>query len=190
MDPTVVGIIVIIALVGYAVFSVIYKQKKGMKNARSGEDKARVRALLEKALPEELPFTPVYVHMSYGRHTVTHYTYALAVQPEKDQLWVVPVGKEGDLLYPGKPFVFTLETLGSVFFSASKDKAGKRMSSAEFYDRDRERLFRLEVNDFECREDRFHWLDVYQPEEVSVFIQMMEKWAAQKPLEPKKKKKK
>lgn len=188
MNPTVVGIILIVSIVGYSIFSVMYKQKTGMKNARSGEDKARVRALLEKTLPEEIPFTPIYVHMSMGRHAVTHYTYALAVQPEKDQLWVVSVGKEGDLLYPGNSFVLALEALGSVYFSASKDNLGERRSIADFYDRNRERIFRLEVNDFECREDRYHWLDVYQPEEVSVYIQMMERWAAQKPLKAKKEK--
>ena len=185
MDPTVVGIILIVAIVGYSIFSVIHKQNKGMENARYGEDKARVRALLEKTLPEEMPFTPIYVHMSIGRHTVTHYVYALAVQPEKDSLWVVSVGKEGDLLYPGKPFTLTLEALGSVYFSVSKDKEGERRSTADFYDQNRERIFRLEVKDFEYREDRYHWLDVCQPEEASVFYQMMERWAAQKPLKAK-----
>ena len=185
MDPTVVGIIVIVAIVGYSVFSVLHKQNAGAKNAQSGEDKARVRALLKKALPQELPFTPVYVHMSIGRHAVTHYVYALAVQPEKDQLWVVPVGKEGELLYPGKPFVLALEALGSVYFSVSQDKEGERFSTTDFYDQNRERIFRLEVKDFEYREDRFHWLDVYQPEETSVFYKMMERWAAQKPLKTK-----
>lgn len=188
MNPTVVGIVLIVAILGYAIFSVTYKQKAGLKKAQSGEDKARVRALLEKTLPEEMPFTPIYVHMSIGRHTVNHYTYALAVQPEKDQLWVVPVGKEGDLLYPGKSFVLSLEALGSVHFSVSKDNLGKRLSYTFFYDQNREKIFSLEVKDFECREDRYHWLDVYQPEEASVFFQMMEKWAAQKPLQPKKKK--
>ena len=185
MDPTVVGIVVIVAIVGYSVFSVIHKQNAGAKNAQTGEDKARVRALLRKALPGELPFTPVYVHMSLGRHAVTHYVYALAVQPEKDRLWVVPVGKEGELLYPGKPFVLALEALGSVYFSVSEDKVGKRRSTTDFYDQNRERIFRLEVNDFEYREDRYHWLDVCQPEEASVFYQMMERWAAQKPLKAK-----
>lgn len=188
MDPTVTGIVLIVAIVGYAIFSVMYKQKAGRKNAQSGEDKARVRALLEKALPGEMPFTPVYVHMSIGRHAVTHYTYALAVQPEKDRLLVVSVGKEGDLLYPGKSFVLALENLGSVYFSVSKDDVGKRQSVAEFYDQDRKRIFRLEVDDLEYREDRYHWLDVYQPEEASVFFQMMERWAAQKPLKAKKEK--
>ena len=188
MNPTVVGIIVIVLIVGYSIFSVTYKQKAGMKNAQSGEDKARVRALLKKALPDEQPFTPVYVQMSIGRHAVTHYVYALAVQPEKDQLWVVPVGKEGDLLYPGKPFVLRLEALGSVYFSVSEDKAGKRMSTADFYDQNRERVFRLEVKDLEYREDRYHWLDVSQPEEASVFFRMMESWAARKPLKSKKEK--
>ena len=64
MDSTIVGILVIVVLVGYAVFSVLYKEKAGRKNARSGEDKARVRALLQKALPEEGPYTSLYVHMS------------------------------------------------------------------------------------------------------------------------------
>lgn len=109
MDSTIVGILVIVVLVGYAVFSVLYKEKAGRKNARSGEDKARVRALLQKALPEEGPYTSLYVHMSLGRHAVTHYVYALAVQPEQDRLWVVSVGKEGDLLYPGKPFLLALD---------------------------------------------------------------------------------
>ena len=72
MNPTVVGIVLIVAIVGYAIFSVTYKQKAGLKKAQSGEDKARVRALLEKTLPEEMPFTPIYVHMSIGRHTVNH----------------------------------------------------------------------------------------------------------------------
>ena len=188
MNPTVVGIILIVAIVGYAIISVIYKQKSGLKKAQNGEDKARVRALLEKTLPEKMPFTPLYVHMSTGRHTVTHYAYAVAVQPEKDQLWVVSVGKEGDLLYPGKSFALTLESLGSVYFSVSKDNLGKRLSSAMFYNQNRERVFSLEVKDFEYREDRYHWLDVYQPEEASVFFQMMERWAEQKPLKPKKKK--
>ena len=63
MNPTVVGIILIVAIVGYAIISVIYKQKSGLKKAQNGEDKARVRALLEKTLPEKIPFTPLYVHM-------------------------------------------------------------------------------------------------------------------------------
>ena len=188
MNPTVVGIVLIVAIVGYAIFSVTYKQKAGLKKAQSGEDKARVRALLEKTLPEEMPFTPIYVHMSIGRHTVNHYTYALAVQPEKDRLWVVSVAKEGDLLYPGESFVLALDALGSVYFSVSEDNLGKRLSSTVFYNQNREKVFSLEVKDFEYREDRYHWLDVYQPEEASVFFQMMEKWAAQKPLQPKKKK--
>lgn len=189
MNSTVTGILVIVVLVGYAIFSVIHKERAGREKAQSGEDKARVRALLQKALPGEEPFTPIYVHMSLGRHTVNHYVYALAVQPEKDRLWVVPVGKEGDLLYPGKPSLIALDQLGSVYFSAgASQEVGKRLGAAEFYDRDRQRIFRLEVQDLEYREDRYHWLDVAQAEEVSVFFAMMEKWAAQKPLEPKKKK--
>lgn len=135
-----------------------------------------------------MPFTPLYVHMSLGRHTVNYYTYALAVQPEKDRLWVVSVAKEGDLLYPGESFALALDALGSVYFSVSKDNLGKRLSSTVFYNQNREKVFSLEVKDFEYREDRYHWLDVYQPEVASVFFQMMEKWAAQKPLQPKKKK--
>lgn len=54
MNPTVVGIVLIVAIVGYAIFSVTYKQKTGLKKAQSGEDKVRVRALLEKTLPEEM----------------------------------------------------------------------------------------------------------------------------------------
>ena len=110
------------------------------------------------------------------------------MQPEKDRLWVVSVAKEGDLLYPGESFVLALDALGSVYFSVSKDNLGKRLSSTVFYNQNREKVFSLEVKDFEYREDRYHWLDVYQPEEASVFFQMMEKWAAQKPLQPKKKK--
>lgn len=119
---------------------------------------------------------------------MTHYVYALAVQPEKDQLWVVPVGKEGELLYLGKPFALALGSLGSVYFSVSKDKVGERQSTTDFYDQNRERIFRLEVKDFEYREDRYHWLNVYQPDEVSVFNQMMERWTAQKLLKAKKEK--
>lgn len=190
MESTMIGILVIVVLVGCAVFSVTHKKKAGRKKAQTGQDKARVRALLQKALPEEEPFTPIYVHMSLGRHTVTHYVYALAVQPELDRFWVVPVGKEGDLLYPGKPFLIALENLGSVYFSGSgSQEAGERLSFADFYDQNQERIFRLEVKDFEYREDRYHWLDVYQAEEAAVYFQMMERWAAQKPLEPKKKKK-
>ena len=59
MDSTIGGVILIAALVGSAIFGVMYKQKAGAKHAQSGEDKARVRALLEKALPEERPFTPL-----------------------------------------------------------------------------------------------------------------------------------
>lgn len=186
MDSTIVGILVIVVLVGYAVFSVLYKEKAGRKNARSGEDKARVRTLLQKALPEEGPYTSLYVHMSLGRHAVTHYVYALAVQPEQDRLWVVSVGKEGDLLYPGKPFLLALDQLGSVYFSGTNRNVGDRLCTTDFYDRERNRIFRLEVSDFEYREDRYHWLNVYQPEEASVFFQMMERWAAEKPLPPKK----
>ena len=54
MNPTVVEIVLIVAIVGYAIFSVTYKQKTGLKKAQSGEDKVRVRALLEKTLPEEM----------------------------------------------------------------------------------------------------------------------------------------
>ena len=43
MNPTVVGIVLIVAIVGYSIFSVTYKQKAGLKKAQSGEDKARVR---------------------------------------------------------------------------------------------------------------------------------------------------
>ena len=37
MNPTVVGIVLIVAIVGYAIFSVTYKQKAGLKKAQSGE---------------------------------------------------------------------------------------------------------------------------------------------------------
>lgn len=189
MDSTVIGVLVIVILVGCSIFSVTYKKKAGAKSAQSGEDKARVRALLQKALPGEEPFTPVYVHMAEGRHTVTHYVYALAVQPERDRLRVVPVGKEGDLLYPGKPFLLALENLGSVHFSCSEGSGlGKSYGVADFYDQNRERIFRLEVKDLEYREDRYHWLNVAQTEEAAAFFRMMEAWAARKPLGPKKRK--
>lgn len=50
MDSTIGGVILIAALVASAIFGVMYKQKAGAKHAQSGEDKARVQALLEKAL--------------------------------------------------------------------------------------------------------------------------------------------
>lgn len=57
------------------------------------------------------------------KRITTYYCYALAFH--ESRIWVIPLSFDKENILPGKPVLFSSDTLGTVDVSTAKDKKGR-----------------------------------------------------------------
>ena len=158
---------------------VIVREKINLKKAENGEDKERLRQAMLKSLPGETGLRVAYGHwedVQYRGRTrrTTYYCYGLAF--DSSRLFVMPLRYEKDLIVPlQQPILLTAETLGIAKCSIVKDKIGNaRRVRTTLHDKNGEKFLDLEVDVVNTRDDRYHPVNIVQPEECQQFCDLME----------------
>lgn len=168
------------ALLVVAVFIyVTVREKINLNKAASGEDQERIRQAMLKALPGESGLRTAYGHweeVEYRGRTrrTTYYCYGLAF--DSSRLWIMPLRFEKDLLVPTQhPILLMAEDLGIAKCDILKGKDGNaRRVRVAFHDKEGKKFLDLDVSAENTRDDRFHPVNIVQPEECQQFSQLME----------------
>ena len=124
---TIYGILALV-VIGAAIFA--YMQLKERKNkalAETGQDKAHLKQVVEKLLPNEIGCRALYGHWEdvqhMGRTTrTTYYSYAVAFDAER--LWVAPLKFQQGSILPAQPVLITREDLGRADTDVTTAKDG------------------------------------------------------------------
>ncbi len=132
-----------------------------------------------KSLPGETGLRVAYGHwedVQYRGRTrrTTYYCYGLAF--DSSRLFVMPLRYEKDLIVPlQQPILLTAETLGIAKCSIVKDKIGNaRRVRTTLHDKNGEKFLDLDVDVENTRDDRYHPVNIVQPEECQQFCDLME----------------
>jgi hypothetical protein len=172
------GYIAWLIIVGIVAVCVIYSQLKEQKNeklAASGEDMERLKGIVASVLPGETGYTVAYAHhedvQHYGRSTrTTYYTYALAFDAAR--LWIIPLGYKKNEILPNKPYLAT-GNIGMVNVDTTVKNGELKSVSVVLRDKMGESPIFLEVDTLNTRKDRFHHVNILQPEECEKFSTFM-----------------
>lgn len=163
-----------LVIVGIVAICVIYTQLKEQKNkklAATGEDMTRLQNVVASVLPGETGYTVAYAHhedvQHYGRSTrTTYYTYALAF--DATRLWIIPLGYQKNEILPNKPYLAT-GNIGMVNVNTTMKNGELKGISVVLRDKMGESPIFLEVDVLNTRKDRFHHVNILQPEECEKF---------------------
>lgn len=154
---------VVLLLVGIGVF-VFIKERINEKKARTGEDLAKVRAVLSRLLPDGTGYTTAYAFYKWskyqGRSRKTwYYHYAIAFRP--GELFVVPIQYAGgQVSAQGQGALLTPENVGRV----ESDGAGP-----VFFGKDGKEICHFRVLAMYTRQDRYEPFNIAQAEESRAF---------------------
>lgn len=168
------------ALLVVAIFIyVTLREKINLNKAASGEDKERIRQAMLKALPNEPGLRTAYGHweeVEYRGRTrrTTYYCYGLAF--DSSRLFLMPLRFEKDLIVPLQhPILLTAEDLGIAKCDILKTKNGDvRRVRVALHDKEGKKFLDLDVSAENTRDDRYHPVNIVQPEECQQFGQLME----------------
>lgn len=171
---------VVFALLVVGIFIyVTIREKINLKQAENGEDKERLRQAMLKALPGETGLRVAYGHwgdVQYRGRTrrTTYYCYGLAF--DSSRLFLMPLRYEKDLIVPlQRPVLLAAESLGIAKCSILKDKNGNaRRVRTTLHDKNGEKFLDLDVDVENTRDDRYHPVNIVQPEECQQFCDLME----------------
>ena len=163
-----------VIVVGIVVICVIWSQLKESKNkklAQGGADMQRLKDAVARVLPGETGYTVAYAHYEdvqhYGRSTRTTY-YAYAVAFDATRLWIIPIGFKKDEILPGKPYLASSNT-GMVDINPSMKNGELKSVTVILRNKMGEAPTHFDVDVWNTRKDRFHHLNIYQPEECAQF---------------------
>lgn len=180
---TIYGILALV-VIGAAIFA--YMQLKERKNkalAETGQDKAHLKQVVEKLLPNEIGCRALYGHWEdvqhMGRTTrTTYYSYAVAFDAER--LWVAPLKFQQGSILPAQPVLITREDLGRADTDVTTAKdGGIRRVNVVLYDKAGKEIVRFNADAENLREDRFHHVNILQEEECGHFARFMETLSGQ-----------
>lgn len=172
------GYLAWLVIVGIVAVCVIYTQLKEQKNkklAATGEDMARLQNAVASVLPGETGYTVAYAHhedvQHYGRSTrTTYYTYALAFDAAR--LWIIPLGYQKNEILPNQPYLAT-GNIGKVDLNTTVKNGELKSISVVLRDKMGESPIFLEVDALNTRKDRFHHVNILQPEACEKFSAFM-----------------
>lgn len=161
-------------VVGIVVVCVIWsslKESKNKKLAQTGADMQRLKDAVARVLPGETGYTVAYAHYEevehYGRTTrTTYHTYAMAFDAER--LWIIPLGYKNDEILPGRPYLASGNT-GMADVSPRMKKDELKGVTVILRNKMGESPIHIDVDVWNTRKDRFHHVNVYQPEECAQF---------------------
>ena len=156
-------ILLLILIVGIAIF-VFVKEHINEKKAKTGEDLAKVRAVLSRLLPDSTSYTTAYAFYKWskyqGRSKKTWYChYAIAFR--SGELFVVPIQYAGgEVSAQSRGVLLTPENVGRV----ESDGAGPVI-----FGKDGQEICHFRVLAGYTRQDRYEPFNISQLEESRAF---------------------
>ena len=156
-------ILLVILIVGITIF-VLIKEHINEKKARTGEDLAKVRAVLSRLLPDSTSYTTAYAFYKWskyqGRSKKTwYYHYAIAFRP--GELFVAPIQYAGgEVSAQSRGVLLTPENVGRVEY----DGAGPVI-----FGKDGQEICHFRVLAMYTNQDRFEPFNIAQGEEARAF---------------------
>ncbi|MCI8420142.1 MAG: hypothetical protein HFF79_06495 [Oscillospiraceae bacterium] len=156
-------ILLVILIVGITIF-VLIKEHINEKKARTGEDLAKVRAVLSRLLPDSTSYTTAYAFYKWskyqGRSKKTwYYHYAIAFRP--GELFVAPIQYAGgEVSAQSRGVLLTPENVGRVEY----DGAGPVI-----FGKDGQEICHFRVLAMYTNQDRYEPFNIAQGEESKAF---------------------
>lgn len=163
--------LIIVGIVAVCVIWSNLKESKNKKLAQTGADMQRLKDAVARVLPGETGYTVAYAHYEdvqhYGRSTrTTYYAYALAF--DASRLWIIPVGFKNNEILPGKPYLASDNT-GMADVTPHMKKDELQGVTVILRNKMGEAPTHIDVDVWNTRKDRFHHLNICQPEECRQF---------------------
>lgn len=170
---------IVIALV---IIYVVIRDKLNRKKAQNGEDREKVWNIIEKNVPDAQNYTCAYADWEWttyqGRRSTTKYWhYAIAFN--QDRLYVLPLSTAGgDINHTG---VYKLEKSDIAFVNGNFSQKGKKNIApwVEFYDAALKELLSITVSEEYLHDDRYHPVNILQPDESQAFAEWRDSWMSQ-----------
>lgn len=164
----IIGVLVIAAIVVY----VLVREKLNKNKANTGEDKRRVREILQETVSDMENYTPAYASWQitkyYGKRSETSYWY-YAIAYNDDRMHVVQLDNSTGTIRGANSFTVEKSRVGMV-------NSFQGANWATFYDEDGEEIVTLMVEKENLRDDSFHPVNIIQPEEAAAFQAFVKKW--------------
>lgn len=165
----VIGTIIVFVV---ATIYVLIRDKVNHGKAQTGEDRAALWGILERAVPEIGSYTRAYGCWEWTtyqgkRRTTQYWYYGLAFNA--DRLWVIPLSCEGGDISYSSPYCIEKKDVGIV-------NSKKGNCWVELYDRNCNEILSLTVFEENLNDDRYHPLNIVQAEEAKAFLQWKEQW--------------
>ena len=170
-----IGVVVIVLVFIY----VIIKSKINRRKAADGEDKERVLNILNKVVPDVENYTLAYASWEWSTHqgrttTTKYWIYGIAFNSER--LVVVPLSSAGgDLNHTG---IYKIEKSEVHFVNGNMSQTGKKNLApwVELYDANMKEIISFTVDEENLRDDKFHPVNLLQPEESAAFAEWRNGW--------------
>ncbi|MCI8945463.1 MAG: hypothetical protein HFI91_00175 [Lachnospiraceae bacterium] len=151
---------------------VIIKDKINRKKAQGGGDRDTVWNILQNSIPEIGQYTRAYGCWEWstyqGKKTTTTYWY-YGVAFNNDRLFVVPLSCEGgDISYSD---AYCIEKKDVAIVNSKKGAQW-----VELYDMHQKELLSISVFPENLNDDKYHPVNIIQPEEAQAFIRWKDTW--------------
>lgn len=180
MKETILAVLVVAVIAVLVVCYTRIKGKRNLRKAESGEDLDKLKNLVAKALPGESGCQVAYAHWEkverMGRSTrTTYYCYALAFDAER--LFVIPLTfDEDDDAVCHDPVLLTKEALGIAQVNVSHKSRSDEIErvAVTLYGKDGKEFVNLYVDAENTKEDRYHHVNILQPQVCQQFGRFME----------------
>ncbi|MBO4989397.1 MAG: hypothetical protein J6D37_03590 [Clostridia bacterium] len=165
-------VICFVVVVAIAFIFVLIKDKINKKKASTGEDRARVWGILQKALPEEADLTKAYACWEWSTYqgrtrTTTYWYYGVAFN--EDHLYIAPLSCKSGNVESSASYVIRKEDLGMM-----NSKQGANW--VELYDKNGKEIVSLSVFAENLKDDKYHPFNLLQKEEADKFVEWKDKW--------------
>ena len=169
-----IGIFVAIIVVGTIIYMI--KDHFDTKKGVDSEEKKFIFNLIQNIVPAGEQVTAAYAHFEttqYGgggrriTETTTYRYYAVGFNDER--IYVVPLSHAGGELSYKDTFVINKNELGMV----NGFTGGDWMT---LYDKTQKELITIRVTASNTKEDKYHPVNIQQPEEAKAFGALVNKW--------------
>lgn len=168
------AIIGIVIMVVIATVYVLIRDKINKKKASTGEDRAALWNILQKAVPDAQNYTKAYACWEWTTYQgktrkTTYWYYGVAFNSE--QIFIVPLSCAGGDISYSEAFCIRKADLGMM--NSKPDAAW-----AELYDKNFNEIISLSVFGENLKDDKYHPLNIMQEEEAKKFVAWKDNWMA------------
>lgn len=166
------AIIGVVIMVVIATVYVLIRDKINKKKAGTGEDRANLWGILQKAVPDAQNYTKAYACWEWSTYQgktkkTTYWYYGIAFNSE--QIFIVPLSCAGGDISYSQSYCIRKADLGMV-----NSKQGAAW--VELYDKNLNEMISLSVFGENLRDDKYHPVNIIQEEEAKQFVAWKDSW--------------